>query len=121
MSPLSHDQHVDTAVVPARDDAFRTLFLGQRCWGGIHIDQSMLARIKYVAVYRVAPVSAVTHWAPVKSIERRGHKYFLLLAEGPCEFGPVRRAVHGRVNGLQSLRYANLAQLTQAATLDDIW
>lgn len=61
---------VDTIVVPAREDGFQDMFLGENRWYAIRIHGSMIPRLRYIAVYRVAPVSVVTHIAPVASIER---------------------------------------------------
>lgn len=60
---------LDTIVVPARDDGFQEIFLGQNRWHAVRIHGSMRPQIKYVAVYRVAPTSAITHVATVKTIE----------------------------------------------------
>jgi hypothetical protein len=60
---------LDTIVVPAHDDGFQEVFLGEDRWYAARIHGSMRPQIKYLAVYRTAPVSAITHIAPVKSIE----------------------------------------------------
>ncbi|CAN5155375.1 hypothetical protein BH18ACT10_BH18ACT10_15570 [soil metagenome] len=59
---------IDTIVVPAREDGFQETALGESRWYKIRIHSSMIPRIKYLAVYRVAPISAITHVAPVQSI-----------------------------------------------------
>lgn len=48
-------QHFDTVVCPARDDGFDSAFLGQRAWWAIRIAPHNLPKIRYVAMYRVAP------------------------------------------------------------------
>ena len=59
---------IDTIVVPARDDGFKEVFLGENRWYAIRIHSSMIPRIKYIAAYQVDPVSAITHVAEVHSI-----------------------------------------------------
>lgn len=59
---------VDTIVVPAQEDGFQDTFLGENRWYAIRIHESMIPLIRYIAAYRVAPISAVTHWAPVNNI-----------------------------------------------------
>jgi hypothetical protein len=51
----------------------------------------MRDRIKYIAAYQVAPISAVTHIAEVKQIRpyRDTGKYELLFAAPAVEIGPV--------------------------------
>lgn len=58
------------------------MFLGEDCWYSIRISGGMLEKIKYIAVYQKAPVSAVTHYAPVNRIEPYGEdgKYKLIFS-----------------------------------------
>ena len=44
-------------------------FSGGCACGAIRVHGSMRSQIKYIATYQVAPISAITHIAPVKSIE----------------------------------------------------
>lgn len=60
---------IDTIVVPARQEGFERVFLGENCWYAIRIHGSMRPQIKYIAGYQVAPISSITHIAPVKSIQ----------------------------------------------------
>jgi hypothetical protein len=61
-------------VVPAQEDGFRDVFIGQNCWYAIRISGGMLQKIKYIAAYQSKPTSAVTHYAPVATIEvKRGN------------------------------------------------
>lgn len=55
---------IDTVVVPAREGGFKEVFLGQDRWYAVRIHPSMISQLKYVAVYRKAPLSAITHYAP---------------------------------------------------------
>ena len=61
---------VDTIVVPAREDGFQKVFLGQNRWYAIRVHAAIKPQIKYIAVYQVAPVQAITHIASVSSIEQ---------------------------------------------------
>jgi hypothetical protein len=45
------------------------VFLGEDRWYAVRIHGSMRPQIKFAAAYQVAPVSAITHIAPVRSIE----------------------------------------------------
>lgn len=46
---------LDTVVVPAQEDGFQEVFLGEHRWYQIRIHASMLPRIKYIAAYRPSP------------------------------------------------------------------
>jgi hypothetical protein len=50
----------DTIIVPAREDGFKEVFIGLNQWYAIRIGAAMKDRIKYIAAYQVAPVSAIT-------------------------------------------------------------
>ena len=59
---------IDTIVVPARDEGFFDTFVGENRWYAIKIHASMIPKIKYIAAYRVAPLSSITHIADRKSV-----------------------------------------------------
>ncbi|HTS10415.1 MAG TPA: hypothetical protein VMP68_32930 [Candidatus Eisenbacteria bacterium] len=114
---------LDTVVVPAREDGFREVFLGENRWYAIRIHGTMRPQIKYIAGYQVAPVSAITHIAPVSSIEpwKDTNKFVVNFSEPAREMGPIPLVKGGRVRALQNLRYSMRERLSSAKTLDDIW
>lgn len=114
---------VDTIVVPAQEDGFKEVFLGENRWYEIRIHQSMIPRIKYIAVYQVAPISAVTHWAPVKDImpwENTG-KFVVNFAEPAKELEHINLVPKSKVKAPQAPRYTSFSRLQQARTLDDLF
>lgn len=114
---------LDTVVVPAREEGFKQVFLGENCWRAVRIHTLMRPQIKYIAGYQVAPISAITHIAPVRSIElwKDTGKCVVNFAEKAHEIGPIRLVKDGRVQPLYSLRYTRKSKLDAAKTLDDIW
>jgi len=99
---------IDTIVVPARKEGFEITALGEQRWYAVSIHGSLIPKIKYLAVYRVAPVSAITHIAAVQSIEpweSSPGKYVLNFAEPLEPIEPIRLVPHGKVKAPQSLRY----------------
>lgn len=114
---------IDTVVVPAHDDGFQATFLGENRWYSIRLHSSMIPRIKYIAVYRVRPVSAITHIAPVESIEpwKDTGKYVVNFLEPAEEIGPIELVRNGRVNALQNLRYTTRERLLNSGNLDDVF
>ena len=113
----------DTVVVPARSEGFKDVFLGEDRWHAVRLHGSMRPQIKHIAAYQVAPVSAITHIAPVRSIEqwKDTGKWVINFTEPAREIEPIPMAKVGRVRSFQSLRYTTKAQLDRAKTLDDIW
>jgi len=121
--PAGDVAELDTVVVPAREAGFQETFLGENCWYAVRIHSSMIAQIRYIAAYRVAPKSAITHWSAVRSVEpwRDTGKYVLYFAEPAAEIGPIPLVRGGRVRGLQNLRYTSVDRLKQAKTLDEVF
>lgn len=114
---------IDTVVVPAREDGFLETFMGENRWYAIRMHGTMRPQIKYIAVYQIRPVSAITHIAQVASIEpwKETDKYVVNFAEPAQKVGPIPWVKGGRVKALQSLRYTTYERLCSAKTLDDIW
>jgi hypothetical protein len=116
-------EEVDTIVVPAQEDGFKETFLGENRWHAIRIHGTMRPQIKYIAAYQVRPKSAITHIAPVSSIEPWGDtgKYVVNFAEPAEKIGPIKLVPKSRVKALQNIRYTTLERLQSAKTLDDVW
>jgi hypothetical protein len=114
---------VDTIVVPAREDGFQEVFLGENRWYAIRMYRGFIPGIKYIAAYRVAPVSAITHWAPVKSIEpwQDTGKFVVNFAKPAKEISPIPLVPKSRVKALQNTRYTSFDRLQKAKTLDDVF
>ena len=83
----------------------------------------MLPRIKYIAAYQTAPVSAITHYAPVERIEPYGDggKYRLIFAK-PAEVLPQPIPFGDAPQGsMQGLRYTSLERLLVAKGLSGLF
>ncbi len=121
-TPEHESDNRDTIIVPAQEEGFQNVFLGKDCWYEIRISGGMLPKIKYIAAYRSAPVSAITHYAPVKRIEPWGDsgKYRVVFSEPAKEISPIPfgDAVTG---SMQSTRYTNLQKLLNAKSVADLF
>jgi len=112
----------DTVIVPAQEDGFQETFLGENCWYAIRISGGMLSQIKYIAAYRTAPMSAITHYAPVERIESYGDtgKYKLVFSAPAIEIPSI--PFDGATPGcLQGPRYTSLQQLLRAKSVGDVF
>lgn len=81
----------------------------------------MISQLKYVAVYRTARVSAITHYAPIRSIEpwQNTGKMVINVSEPAKQLWPLKLTKEGHVKHLQGLRYTNFEKLTKATSLDE--
>lgn len=110
----------DTVVVPAREEGFQRAFIGENQWDAIFISPAMKDRIKYIAAYRVAPISAVTHMARVKEIKpyKDTGKYQLIFDGAAEQIKPVKLK-----EGAFPPRgpfYCQRDKLMKATTLDEV-
>ncbi len=110
----------DTIVVPAREEGFQRVFLGEDEWHAVRISAAMKDRIKYIAAYRVAPVQAITHIAKVKEIKpyKETGKYQLIFDEPAKEIKPVR--LKDGMTAPQASFYAQKDKLLKASTIDQV-
>ncbi len=113
----------NTVIVPAQKRGFVEVFLGEDSWYAIRISGGMLEKIKYIAAYQTAPVSGITHVAPVDRIEPYGEqgKYKLIFSEPakkldhPIPFGDSPQGM------MQGSRYTSIAKLKEAKQMSDLF
>lgn len=121
VAPQPKGAKPDTIIVPAQKEGFEKVFLGEDCWYSIRISGGMLDKIKYVAAYQTQPVSAITHYAPVASIEPYGEgaKYKLIFSEKAKPIGPIPFADASQ-GAMQGPRYTSFAKLQTAQKLSHL-
>ncbi len=109
-------------VVPAQEEGFKAVFLGERRWRAIRIAGGKLQQIRYIAAYQTKPVSAVTHYAPVAEIEPYGEggKYQLVFSGPPVEIKSIPFA-DAPAGLMQGPRYTTLGKLLAAKTVTELF
>lgn len=111
----------DTIVVPAQQEGFEKVFLGEDCWYAIRIAGGKLTKIKYIAAYQTQPISAITHYAPVDRIEPYGEsgKYRVIFSEPAKEIAPIP---YGSLppGAMQGPRYTSFQKLQGAKQISDL-
>lgn len=109
----------DMIVVPAREDGFKKVFLGENCWRAIRLNVDKIDSIKYIAAYQKAPVSAITYLAKVKKIEEYKHtgKYIVYFDGKPRK---LHKPIKAKNLTMQSLVYGNREALRTAKTIEDV-
>jgi hypothetical protein len=119
-SPIDQED-IDTIVAPAMEDGFQETAIGENRWYQIRINNLMIPKIKYIAMYRSAPISAITHVAPVKSVEqwKNSNKYVVNFLEPLREISPVKLVSKGKVKAPQGIRYTSYNRLINAKTIDE--
>jgi hypothetical protein len=109
----------DTVVVPAREEGFQEVFLGENQWRAIRIGAAMKDRIKFIAAYRIAPIQAVTHIAKVQEIKpfKDTGKYQLIFDGAAEEIKPIK--LKDGEPAPQGPFYVQRDKLMKAATIDE--
>ncbi len=109
-------------VVPAQEEGFREVFLGEQRWRAIRISGGKLQKIRYIAAYQTKPISAVTHYAPVATIEPygEGEKYQLVFSGPALEIGPIPFA-DAPLGLMQGPRYTTLGKLRNAKKVTELF
>lgn len=120
--PQLDPAELDTVVVPAQEEGFQETFIGENRWHHIRISAAMIPQIKWLATYRVAPISAITHLAKVAKIQpyKDTGKYELIF-DGPAEKlpKPIELVSKSTVKALQAPRYTARHRLIQAKDLNE--
>jgi hypothetical protein len=114
---------LDTIVVPANEDGFNKVFLGEDRWFAIRISSSMIERIKYIAGYQTAPVSAITYYAEVAKVEKYkdSGKYIVYFKDKAKKISPIELSVRKKGAAPQAPRYTSYKKLIAAKTLDEVF
>lgn len=124
LADLSESALEDTIIVPAREMGFNTVFLGQNQWYDIRISQSRMRNLKYIAIYQVAPVSAITYYAKIKEIvdsdNVHGYKKIIIKGE-PIKLEKPIRLGDNTFLAPQGSRYTFISRLLNAFTLEDLF
>jgi hypothetical protein len=121
--PAIDPAELDTIIVPARKEGFNQLFLHEHMWRPVRIHESLLPRIRYIAGYQSAPISAITHVAEVERIEPfDGPGNYAVYFKGPAqEVGPIYPVPNGGSSPPTGNRYTSFARLCRAHTLEEVF
>jgi hypothetical protein len=112
----------NTIVVPAQEEGFKRVFLGENSWYAIRISGGMLDNIKYIASYQSAPISAITYYAEVKSIEPYGEegKYKLIFADKAKKLDKDIKFDLAQ-GAMQGPRYTDIDKLLKASKMSELF
>jgi hypothetical protein len=117
-------EDLDTLVVAAKEEGFEREFLANNQWYAVRIHSSMIDRIKYIAAYQVAPISAITYYAEVSKIEKYNdtNKYILYF-KNPAQ--PLHPNLHldkdKKGTAPQGPRYTSLDRILNSKKLSEIF
>lgn len=112
---------LDTIVVPAKKEGFESVFINEKCWYEIRISTAMIDKIKYIAGYQSAPISAITHIAEVDRIEKykNTNKYIVYFKDKAKKINPIKLVENGKIKAPRAPRYTIYSKLKNAKNLNE--
>jgi hypothetical protein len=113
------ERKFDMIVVPAKRSGFEKVFLGENCWHEIRLNENKIDKLKYIAAYQKAPISAITYLAKIKSIKKYKNtgKYVVYFKGKPRK---LRKPIKAKHLTMQSLIYGNRRAMRKAKTIEDV-
>ncbi len=112
----------DTVVVPAQREGFDKAFISANAWWAIGIAEKDRVNLRWIAVYQVLPIAAITHIAEIDHLEPYGDAgKFKVVFKGPAT--PLAHPVpYGDAppGGMQGPRYTTKAALLAAKSIKDL-
>jgi len=124
---VSNSNATDTLIVPTgkSGEGFEDVFLNENSWYYLRISENKLKQFKFIAAYRPAPVSAVTHIAEidkfVEVLNEKGqprHKAVFKTKAIEIEHIPFGTAKGG---SMQGPRYVNRESLLNCRDLGELF
>ncbi|MFA6850358.1 MAG: ribbon-helix-helix domain-containing protein [Selenomonadaceae bacterium] len=113
----------DTVIFPAHNEGFHETFLGEDAWYSVRIREDRIPKIKYVAIYRASPISGITHYAKVKSIQQyKDTKKKIIYFDGSAIALPeIVILGDTNQNAMRAPRYTTIEKLIAAKAVADLF
>lgn len=112
----------DTLVCAAKEEGFKRAVLKQKAWWAVRIRDENIPFIKYLAIYQVAPISAVTYYGEVDHIEpyEDSGKYKIYLKSVEKLEQPIKLGKNSHLKP-QGPKYTTIKKILAGKTLEDIF
>lgn len=113
----------DTVVFPAHNDGFNETFLGENCWYAVRIREDKVPKLKYIAIYRSAPVSGITHVAEIENIQqyKDTNKKIIYFKDNAIKLDQPVGLGNSDANSMRSPRYTTIEKLKKANEVKDLF
>lgn len=115
----------DTVIFSSSGRGFEETFLGEEetaCWYPCRVSENREKNLKYIAIYRGRPISAITHYAKIEKFEYNKEKGYKV-----CKFDGEAIELPNKIKlGSKDscffigAKYTSLESLLNATTADDV-
>lgn len=115
---------IDTIVCAAKEEGFNETFLQEHRWFAIRVSPSKIPKIKYLAIYESAPVSAINYIGEVKEIVpyKNTGKYEVILKGSATKLkSPIKKSKEFPNLAPQGPQYTSFRLFNGAKKLEDIF
>lgn len=113
----------DTIVSPCSEDGFQKAFIEKSAWWAVRIGQTSIPKLKYIALYEAAPISAIRAYAKITSIEPYPSKpgYYMIHHDSNIVYlkNSVKLGNHTNL-ALQRSRYFKLEDIIASKDLSEL-
>ncbi len=121
----SRPKTFDTVVLSATGRGFEEVFLGENespCWYPCRISEAREMELKYIAIYRGQPISAITHYAKIDHFEYdEARKCKVCYFDGGAIALPNAVKLGNRGGYyFKGAKYTSLESLINATQTDDV-
>ncbi len=111
----------DTIVIAAREDSFQKVFMTECCWYPVRIDDKRLPALRWIAVYRGIPTSAITHYAQILRIEKFEETgRYRIVFDNPASLQNLVVLGKSKKSSMQGQRYTTLTKLLASSEVSDL-
>lgn len=118
-----NDKPFDTAVYPALNENFGSVFMGEQKWYWVWMANHRVPKVKYIALYRGAPISAITHYAEITGISEpdkyHDNKRTISFSE-PVELSQPIKIGKTSIMNVRKLFYTTLEKLKSSSTIEEL-
>jgi hypothetical protein len=111
----------NTLLVASSNENFAQVFLVEKRWYGVRIGQRRLSNLKWIALYRRSPVSAITHYAAiVEAREDPATGRYRISVDQVVELARPVPMRGDRCTPIQGQRYVQLKSILEAREVADL-
>ena len=113
----------DTIVCPSTASGFRNAFIDKGAWWAVRVGQPNIPKLKYLAIYESAPISAIRHYAKITKIEPypdKPGKYIIYHDGDVKEFDPHIVMGDNHQLALFGPRYYKLSTMKKSTSLAEL-
>jgi hypothetical protein len=111
----------DTILVSTRTESFLRVFLQERAWYPLRIDDRRLKNLLWIAAYRSSPIQAITHFAKIVQVAPyRDTGRYAVTFEEPIECSRPLTLGSFASTSMQQHRYVRYKDLSSSHTVQEL-